>query len=146
MTIALIRVEIIGALSDQLCTLFTGLFSCSKWALFLCLLLMPNLGFSETQVSEKLLLQTHGLRTPGDEIAFTARPKINSHSQIFRYGPSIFCLPHRPKFSDLFDLCLHWVSVVRGMDGTQLFPVKLCSMPAISLQKQFFTHLSFTKA
>ena len=55
----------------------------------------------------------HGLRTPGDEIAFTARPKINSHSQIFRYSRSIFCLPHRPKFSDFFDLCLHWVSVVR---------------------------------
>ena len=24
-----------------------------------------------------------------------------------------FCLPHRPKFSDFFDLSLHWVSVVR---------------------------------
>ena len=30
------------------------------------------------------------------------------------YGLSIFCLPHRPNFSDIFDLCLHWVSVVRG--------------------------------
>ena len=56
----------------------------------------------------------HRLRTPGEEIAFTARPKIYSHSQIFRYGRSIFCLPHRPKFSDFFDFCLHWVSVVRG--------------------------------
>ena len=55
----------------------------------------------------------HGLRTPSEEIAFTARPKIHSHSQIFRYGRSIFSLPHRPKFSDFFDLCLHWVSVVR---------------------------------
>ena len=56
----------------------------------------------------------HGLRTPGEEIAFTARLKIHSHShsQIFRYGRSIFCLPHRPKFSDFFDLCLQWVSVV----------------------------------
>ena len=34
----------------------------------------------------------HGLRTPGEEIAFTAQPKINSHSQSFRYGRSIFCL------------------------------------------------------
>ena len=25
----------------------------------------------------------HGLRTPREEIAFTARPKIHSHSQIF---------------------------------------------------------------
>ena len=52
-------------------------------------------------------------RTRSEEITFTARPKINSHFQIFRYGRSIFCLPHRPKFSDFFDLCLHWVSVVR---------------------------------
>ena len=58
-------------------------------------------------------LSNHGLLMPGEEIAFTARPKINSHSQSFRYGGSIFCLPHRPKFSDFFDLCLHWVSVVR---------------------------------
>ena len=58
-------------------------------------------------------ISNHGLRTPGEEIAFTARPKIHSHSQIFRYGRSIFCLPHRPKFSDFFDLCLHWVSVIR---------------------------------
>ena len=26
----------------------------------------------------------------------------------------IKCLPHQPDFSDIFDLCLHWVSVVRG--------------------------------
>ena len=58
-------------------------------------------------------MMKHGLRTPREEIAFTARPKIHSHSQIFRYGGSIFCLPHRPNFSDIFDLCLHWVSVVR---------------------------------
>ena len=32
----------------------------------------------------------HGLRTPGEEIVFTARPKIKSQSQIFRYGRSIF--------------------------------------------------------
>ena len=56
----------------------------------------------------------HGLRTPREEIAFTARQKIQSQSQIFRYGRSIFCLSHRPNFSDSFHLCLHWVSVVRG--------------------------------
>jgi hypothetical protein len=62
-----------------------------------------------------LLCRTHGLRTPGEEIAFTARPEIKSQSQIYRYGRSIFCLPHRPKISVfLFFLCLHWVSVVRG--------------------------------
>ena len=57
----------------------------------------------------------HGLRTPREEIAFTARPKIQSQSQIFRYGGSIFCLAHRPNFSDIFNLCLHWVSVVRAL-------------------------------
>ena len=58
------------------------------------------------------LSSTHGLRTPGEEIAFTARPKIHSNSQIFRYSRSIFCLPHRPKFSGFFDLCLHWVYLI----------------------------------
>ena len=58
----------------------------------------------------------HGLRPPGEEIVFTARPKTHSHSQIFRYCRSIFCLAHRPKFSDFFDFCLHWVSVVRALE------------------------------
>ena len=39
---------------------------------------------------------THGLQTLGEEIAFTARLKINSQSQIFWYCQSIFCLPHQP--------------------------------------------------
>ena len=56
----------------------------------------------------------HGLRTPREEIAFTTRPKTQSQSQIFRYGGSIFSLPHRPNFSDIFDLCCHRVSVVRA--------------------------------
>ena len=63
----------------------------------------------------------HGLRTPREEMAFTAQPKIHSHSQIFRYGRSIFCLPHRPIFSDIFDLCLHWVSVVRDSNRIYIF-------------------------
>ena len=33
-------------------------------------------------------------RQCGEEITFTARPKINSNSQTFMYGRSIFCLPH----------------------------------------------------
>jgi len=61
----------------------------------------------------------HGLRTPGEEIAFTARPKIKSQSQIYRYSRSIFCLPHRPKISAFFDLCLHWVSLVRSLEDNQ---------------------------
>ena len=68
-----------------------------------------------------LNIHNHGLRTPSEEIAFTARPKIHSQSQIFGYGWSIFCLPHRPKFSDFFDLCLHWVSVVRDVDANANF-------------------------
>ena len=65
------------------------------------------------------MCEVHGLRTPREEKAFTARPKIQSQSQIFRYGQSIFCLPHRPNFSDIFDLCLHWVSVVRAGDQSK---------------------------
>ena len=61
----------------------------------------------------------HGLRTPREEITFTARPKIQSQSQIFRNSRSIFCLPHRPNFSDIFDLYLHWVSVVRVLIDTK---------------------------
>ena len=57
---------------------------------------------------------SHGLRTPGEEIAFTARPKIKFKSQMFRHGRSKFRLPDRPKFSGFFDLFLNWVSVVRG--------------------------------
>ena len=56
-------------------------------------------------------IHTHGLQTPREEIAFTH----GRNSKIFRYGQSIFCLPHRPKFSDFIDLCLHWVSVVPGL-------------------------------
>ena len=44
-------------------------------------------------------------------MVFTAWLKINSHSQFFRYGQSIFYLPRRPKFLDFFDLCLNWVSI-----------------------------------
>ena len=57
---------------------------------------------------------SHGLRTPGEEIVFTAQPKIKSQSQICRYGGSIFCLPHQPKISGFFYLCVHWVSIVRA--------------------------------
>ena len=63
----------------------------------------------------------HGLRTPREEIALTAQLRIQSQSQIFRYGRSIFCLPHQPNFSDIFDLCLHWVSVVRGLTYSFIF-------------------------
>ena len=66
----------------------------------------------------------HGLRTPREEIAFTAKPKIQSQFQIFRYGGSIFCLPHRPNFSDIFDLYLHWMSVVRA-SGWHIFLLKI---------------------
>ena len=75
--------------------------------------------FENLQPFSRLTVQ-HGLRTPKQEIAFTARPKIQSQSQIFTYGRSISCLPHRPNFSDIFDLCLHWVSVVRGKNSKNI--------------------------
>ena len=37
-------------------------------------------------------------------------------------GQSIFCLPFGPKVSDFFDLCLHWVSVVRGHGHNHFLP------------------------
>ena len=55
-------------------------------------------------------------RTTGEEIAFTARPKIKFQSLIYWYGRSIFCLPHQPKISGFLDFCLHWVSVVIGSE------------------------------
>ena len=55
-----------------------------------------------TYLALHVLSNTLSIRlwTPDEEIDFTARPKIHSHSQIFRYGRNIFCLPHRPNFSD----------------------------------------------
>ena len=52
-----------------------------------------------------------------------AWPKIHSHSQIFKYGQNIFCLLHRPTFSDIFYLCLHevfcspWLKASVGVTG-----------------------------
>ena len=68
-----------------------------------------------------VLIFWHGLRMPREEIAFTAWPKIQSQSQIFRYGRSIFCLPHRPNFSYIFDLCLQWAV----SSSTLLYWIKL---------------------
>ena len=98
--------------------------------------------------------QTHELPSPREEIAFTARPKIQSKTQIFRYGRSIFCLTHRPNFSDIFDLCIHWLSVVLGQTKLTLFLVSLietaslreielshekyCSQPRNCTAKKFY--------
>ena len=60
----------------------------------------------------------HVLWTPREEIAFTAQPKIPSQSQIFRYNRNMVCCPHWPNFSDIFDLCLHWMSIVRNIKFT----------------------------
>ena len=67
---------------------------------------VPSIGNSRNQALQAWFQNsrcggTDYVRTPREKIAFTVRPKIQSQSQIFRYGRSIFCLPHRPKFSDL---------------------------------------------
>ena len=77
-------------------------------------------------IKQKTDSSYHGLRTPRDKIAFTARLKIQPQSQIFRYGRSIFCQPHWSNFPDIFDLCLHWVSVVRVWKIWRLY--KVCEM------------------
>ena len=86
----------------------------------------------------------HGLRTPREEIAFTARPKIKSQFQIFRYGRSIFCLPHRTKISDFFDLFLHWVSVVRAFERCWSVLLHKCLIMTFTQQKIYLS-LSDTK-
>ena len=90
----------------------------------------------------KELPNNHGLRTPREEIAFTAQSKIHSQSQIFRYGQSIFCLPHQPNFSDIFDLCLHLVSVVRANNiWTHRMGLASCSNPqSLSTTKNEYKH------
>ena len=85
----------------------------------------------------------HRLWTPCKVITFSARPKINTHSQIFRYAQSIFCLRHWPKFSDFFDLCLHWVFVVRGYNqglGTPSNEIAFTARPKIQSQSQIFRY------
>ena len=89
--------------------------------------IQPHLPPCGVNVSSKLTCVPikewdHVLQMPSEEIVFTAQPKIKSQSQIFRYGRSIFCLPHQPKFSDFFDLCLHWESVVREWDKFKSSP------------------------
>ena len=73
------------------------------------IVIVNRVGYKERVKAVKRLQEgiesVHGLQMPREEIAFTARPKIQSQSQIFRYGRSIFCLPHQPNFSDIFDLC-----------------------------------------
>ena len=87
----------------------------------------------------------HGLQMPGEQIAFTARPKIKSQSQIYRYGRSIFCLPHVPKISGFFDLCLHWVSVVRASTHVKLLQLycKVKSSKGQIISKWFFGVFDF---
>ena len=40
--------------------------------------------------------------------------KFNPNPKFLGTAEAYFCLPHRPNFSDIFDLCRHRVSVVRA--------------------------------
>ena len=70
----------------------------------------------ETSFPADVFGSNHGLQTPSEEIAFTARAKIKSQSQVcigtvqWKHILSAIL----PIISGFFDLCLHWVSVVRG--------------------------------
>ena len=92
--------------------------------------------------------QMWGARTTdaqkGNSLHCTARPKIQSQSQIFKYGRSIFCLPHWPNYSDIFDLCLHWVSVVHGEGYQNSKYHKLCFLEncVTSIQIIIWVHKS----
>ena len=62
----------------------------------------------------------HGLPMPR---GFTAWPKTHSHSKIFRYGQTVFCLWNWPNFSDIFGLCLHWVCPYRDDQLCYVFSI-----------------------
>ena len=55
-------------------------------------------------------------------------------------GQSIFCLPHRPKISGFFDLCIHWVSVVRGFRGRI---IEKDQIPFLSVNISFLSACSY---
>ena len=65
-------------------------------------------GLKSTQTFQRLM---GGMNCWGRSHLNQIRSAVRS--EIFRYGRSIFC---RPNFSDIFELCLHWVSIVRGLD------------------------------
>ena len=92
---------------------------------------------SQAKVNFKLLQSRTTDAQRGNSLHCTARPKIHSHSKMFRYGRSIFCLPDQPNFSDIFDLCLRWVSVVRGPDFLSGPALMLAEVKKPSCRSQF---------
>ena len=72
------------------------------------------------------MLLSNGLKIYGNKYALWARTmdgqggnslRCTAKNSLalpnFKYGWCIFCLPHRTNFSDIFELCLHRVSVFR---------------------------------
>ena len=68
--------------------------------------------YENVKKHEKIMMSFTVRKSPS---LCTVRLKINSHSQMFRHGRSIFFLPHRSKLSDFFGLCIHWVSIIRDV-------------------------------
>ena len=79
-----------------------------------------------------LCMRAHGLRTPGEEIAFTARPKFTPTPKFLGTAEAYFVCHIGPSFQNFFDLCLHWVSVVRVI-------LRHCAAIHSSLQFSFYT-------
>ena len=79
----------------------------------------------------------HGLKTLREEIALTARPKIQSQSQIFRYGRSIFCLPHWPNFIDYW---FYWFMPSLGVHSPWY---ERSFLPAVSSRTLWSYHIIF---
>ena len=97
------RLLCLGCLLDSatIKSLFIALYSLSLFIIYLFYLYSSTSGTlgeifdifcNSRYIFEMSNLQysNHGLRTPRDEIAFTARPKIQSQSKSFRYSRSIF--------------------------------------------------------
>ena len=54
--------------------------------------------------------------------------KSNPNPKFIGTAEAYFCLPHRPKIAGYFDLCLHWVSVVRAYTYVLTYYSSLCAI------------------
>ena len=106
------------SLTKRLCRLDAGSFCFHQYALLTANILWSK-NWKQGTILDRTSGQNHRLQTPGEGMSLTTWPKNQSHSQIFRYSQSIFCLLHRPNYLDFFELCLHWVSVVCGQNASR---------------------------
>ena len=49
------------------------------------------------------------------EMAYKTWPRITPQSQMFNVAEAYLSATFNPDISNFFDLCLHWMSLVRGL-------------------------------